>query len=187
MRQLDSGLPGTRCRGRRSQRSWRSDRPPQESLILGRRRRHCPVHALGQTGSFAPGTPLLEAARSLGVDIDSVCGGRGLCGRCQVSCVSGSFAKHQIESDVDHLSPFSTTEEKFNERKGPLKPGRRLSCHTRLLDDVVIDVPAESQVHRQIVRKAMSPGTFAWIPQHACTTCRFPSPPWKTRGVKSSS
>ena len=109
----------------------------------------------GRRGAFAPGTPLLEAARSLGVDIDSVCGGRGLCGRCQVSCVSGSFAKHQIESDVDHLSPFSTTEEKFNERKGPLKPGRRLSCHTRLLDDVVIDVPAESQVHRQIVRKAM--------------------------------
>ena len=109
----------------------------------------------GRRGTFSPGTPLLEAARNLGVDIDSVCGGRGLCGRCQISCVSGSFAKHQIESDVDHLSPFSTTEEKFNERKGPLKPGRRLSCHTQLLDDVVIDVPEESQVHRQIVRKAM--------------------------------
>jgi uncharacterized 2Fe-2S/4Fe-4S cluster protein (DUF4445 family) len=97
----------------------------------------------------------LDAARSLGVDIDSVCGGRGLCGRCQISCVTGSFAKHQIESDVDHLSPFSATEEKFEERKGPLKEGRRLSCHTTLLDDAVIDVPAESQVHRQIVRKEM--------------------------------
>jgi uncharacterized 2Fe-2S/4Fe-4S cluster protein (DUF4445 family) len=97
----------------------------------------------------------LDAARSLGVDIDSVCGGRGLCGRCQISCVTGSFAKHQIESDVDHLSPFSATEEKFEERKGALKKGRRLSCHTTLLDDAVIDVPAESQVHRQIVRKEM--------------------------------
>jgi uncharacterized 2Fe-2S/4Fe-4S cluster protein (DUF4445 family) len=97
----------------------------------------------------------LDAARSLGVDIDSVCGGRGLCGRCQISCVTGSFAKHQIESDVDHLSPFSATEEKFEERKGSLKAGRRLSCHTTLLDDAVIDVPAESQVHRQIVRKEM--------------------------------
>jgi len=34
-----------------------------------------------------------------------------------------------------------------------LKPGRRLSCNARLLQDVVIDVPPESQVHRQIVRK----------------------------------
>jgi 5-methyltetrahydrofolate--homocysteine methyltransferase len=65
------------------------------------------------------------------------------------------FAKHQIESNVDHLSPFSATEEKFEERKGPLKESRRLSCHTTLLDDAVIDVPAESQVHRQIVRKEM--------------------------------
>ena len=109
----------------------------------------------GRRGFFPRGTPLLDAARSLGVDIDSVCGGRGLCGRCQISCVAGSFAKHQIESDVDHLSPFSATEEKFEERKGPLKEGRRLSCHTTLLDDAVIDVPAESQVHRQIVRKEM--------------------------------
>lgn len=109
----------------------------------------------GRRGFFPRGTPLLDAARSLGVDIDSVCGGRGLCGRCQISCVTGSFAKHQIESDIDHLSPFSATEEKFEERKGPLKEGRRLSCHTTLLDDAVIDVPAESQVHRQIVRKEM--------------------------------
>ena len=109
----------------------------------------------GRRGFFPRGTPLLEAARSLGVDIDSVCGGRGLCGRCQISCVAGSFAKHQIDSDVDHLSPFSQTEEKFEERKGALKAGRRLSCHTTLLDDAVIDVPAESQVHRQIVRKEM--------------------------------
>ena len=109
----------------------------------------------GRRGFFPRGTPLLDAARTLGVDIDSVCGGRGLCGRCQVSCVTGSFAKHQIESDIDHLSPFSATEEKFEERKGPLKEGRRLSCHTTLLDDAVIDVPAESQVHRQIVRKEM--------------------------------
>ena len=109
----------------------------------------------GRRGLFPRGTPLLDAARGLGVDIDSVCGGRGLCGRCQISCVTGSFAQHQIDSDVDHLSPFSATEEKFEERKGPLKEGRRLSCHTTLLDDAVIDVPAESQVHRQIVRKEM--------------------------------
>ncbi|MDH3597692.1 MAG: 2Fe-2S iron-sulfur cluster-binding protein, partial [Rhodospirillales bacterium] len=43
----------------------------------------------GRRGRFALGTPLLEAARSLGVDIDSVCGGRGLCGRCQITLGEG--------------------------------------------------------------------------------------------------
>jgi uncharacterized 2Fe-2S/4Fe-4S cluster protein (DUF4445 family) len=107
----------------------------------------------GRRGSFPVNTPLLHAARVLGVDIDSVCGGRGLCGRCQVICAEGSFAKHQIESDSSHLSPVCATEIKYGERKSPLANGRRLSCHTLLLDDVVIDVPPESQVHRQIVRK----------------------------------
>ncbi len=107
----------------------------------------------GRRGSFPVNTPLLHAARVLGVDIDSVCGGRGLCGRCQILCAEGSFSKHQIDSDSSHLSPVCATEIKYGERKTPLANGRRLSCHTLLLDDVVIDVPPESQVHRQIVRK----------------------------------
>jgi len=107
----------------------------------------------GRRGSFAVNTPLLHAARVLGVDIDSVCGGRGLCGRCQIICAEGSFPKHQIDSDSSHLSGLCATEIKYGERKAPLVNGRRLSCHTLLLDDVVIDVPPESQVHRQIVRK----------------------------------
>src|SRR2546430_5677475 len=36
----------------------------------------------GKRGRFALGTPVLTAARTLGVDIDSVCGGRAICGRC---------------------------------------------------------------------------------------------------------
>jgi uncharacterized 2Fe-2S/4Fe-4S cluster protein (DUF4445 family) len=107
----------------------------------------------GRRGSFPVNTPLLHAARVLGVDIDSVCGGRGLCGRCQIVCAEGSFAKHQIDSHSSHLSEVCATEIKYGERKAPLANGRRLSCHTLLLDDVVIDVPPESQVHRQIVRK----------------------------------
>ena len=107
----------------------------------------------GRRGSFPLNTPLLHAARVLGVDIDSVCGGRGLCGRCQIICTDGAFPKHEIISKSSHLSPVCATEIKYGERKVPLANGRRLSCHTLLLDDVVIDVPPESQVHRQIVRK----------------------------------
>ncbi|GHE20649.1 ASKHA domain-containing protein [Halomonas urumqiensis] len=107
----------------------------------------------GRRGRFPLGTPLLEAARALGVDIDSVCGGRGLCGRCQVDLCEGSFTKHGVESSANHLSLKSDTEWAWEKRRGALREGRRLSCSSQLLGDVLIDVPASSQVHRQIVRK----------------------------------
>jgi uncharacterized 2Fe-2S/4Fe-4S cluster protein (DUF4445 family) len=106
----------------------------------------------GKRGNFPIGTPVLQAARSLGVDIDSVCGGRGLCGRCQVLVAEGEFAKHGLSSSSASLSPFSEPERRFS-RRVPLAEGRRLSCSARVEADVVIDVPASSQVHRQVVRK----------------------------------
>jgi uncharacterized 2Fe-2S/4Fe-4S cluster protein (DUF4445 family) len=106
----------------------------------------------GKRGHFPVGTPLLQAARSLGVDIDSVCGGRGLCGRCQILVSEGEFAKHGVSSSNASLSPLSEPEIRFA-RRAPLAPGRRLSCSALVLADVVIDVPASSQVHRQVVRK----------------------------------
>jgi len=106
----------------------------------------------GRRGEFVLGTPLLEAARRLGVDIDSVCGGRGLCGRCQILCTEGDFPKLELTSSQTSLSEFSETEAKFEARKGPLN-NRRLSCHARIEGPLVIDVPPESQVHKQVVRK----------------------------------
>jgi len=106
----------------------------------------------GRRGRFALGTPLLEAARALGVDLDSVCGGRGLCGRCQIVLSEGDFAKHGIASRPGHLSPAGEVEAQYDARRG-LARGRRLGCAARVAGDVVIDVPPESQVHRQVVRK----------------------------------
>jgi uncharacterized 2Fe-2S/4Fe-4S cluster protein (DUF4445 family) len=106
----------------------------------------------GKRGRFALGTPVLQAARALGVDIDSVCGGRAICGRCQVTLSEGEFAKHGIVSRADHLNGFTGVEVRYDEKRG-LKPGRRLSCQTQILGDVVIDVPPDSQVHKQVVRK----------------------------------
>jgi len=109
----------------------------------------------GRRGTFPLGTPVLDAARSLGVDIDSVCGGRSLCGRCQVTCAEGEFAKHAITSRADHLSPIGEVETRYSARRKlkPLAAGRRLSCQARIQGDLVIDVPPESQMHRQVVRK----------------------------------
>lgn len=106
----------------------------------------------GRRGRFAVGTPILQAARSLGVDIDSVCGGRGICGRCQVVVSEGEFAKLGVTSKSDHMSDFSAVEQRYGDKRG-LKPGRRLSCSAQVLGDLVIDVPSDSQVHKQVVSK----------------------------------
>jgi uncharacterized 2Fe-2S/4Fe-4S cluster protein (DUF4445 family) len=107
----------------------------------------------GKRGRFPRGTQLLQAARTLGVDIDSVCGGRALCGRCQVLVMEGDFPKHGVSSHADHLTPLSAVEESYAQRR-PLPSGHRLSCSTQIEGDLVIDVPPGSQVHRQVVRKA---------------------------------
>ena len=106
----------------------------------------------GKRGRFPHGTPVLQAARELGVDIDSICGGRARCGRCQVEAVEGSFAKENIISSPDHLSDMGETEQ-YCLQRGRLDPGNRLSCQAKIQGDVRIDVPASSQVHHQVVRK----------------------------------
>jgi len=106
----------------------------------------------GRRGRFAHGTPVLDAARSLGVYIESVCGGRGICGRCQVSVAEGEFAKHAITSRADHLSAINDVETRYAGKR-TLAADRRLSCQARVEGDLVIDVPADAQMNRQIVRK----------------------------------
>jgi uncharacterized 2Fe-2S/4Fe-4S cluster protein (DUF4445 family) len=113
----------------------------------------------GRRGRVAAGTTVLDAARSLGVDIDSVCGGRGICGRCQVTPADGQFPKHGITSSPDHLAPPGVDEETYRERDG-LASDRRLACLAHVTGDALIDVPPESQVHRQVVRKGIAVREF---------------------------
>jgi len=117
----------------------------------------------GRRGRFAEGTTVLDAARALGVDIDSVCGGRGICGRCQITPGIGAFAKHGITSAADHLSPSGAVEAEYGRING-LADDRRLSCTAVLRGDVLIDVPPESQVHRQVVRKGVDVRDFVIDP-----------------------
>lgn len=106
----------------------------------------------GRRGHFARGTKLLDAARQLGVYIESVCGGRGICGRCQISPVEGHFAKHGFESRPSHVSTINAVERRYAELR-KLGAGRRLSCQTLINGDIVVDVPADAAINRQLVRK----------------------------------
>ena len=106
----------------------------------------------GLRGQVARGTSVLEAARKIGADLDSVCGGRGICGRCQVQPSFGHFPKHAIECDQKSISAFSETEARYEKKRG-LQKGRRLGCSTKINANMVIDIPPESQLKRQVIRK----------------------------------
>ena len=129
----------------------------------------------GKRGRFAVGTPLLTAARQLGVDLDSVCGGRGICGRCQVAPQTGAFPKHGVRVSGDALSPGTAVEARYAEKRG-LAPGRRLGCQASVQGDVVVDVPPESQLHRQVVRKAASSRPMAMDPATRLYLVEVPEP-----------
>ena len=107
----------------------------------------------GKRGRFAHGTPVLNAARQLGVDLDSVCGGRGICSKCQITPGYGEFAKHGVMVAEGALSAWNEVEARYKRIRG-LTEGRRLGCQAQVMGDVVIDVPPESQLHKQVIRKA---------------------------------
>ena len=68
-------------------------------------------------------------------------------------------SKHGIESKAAHLSGATKAEEKYEKRKS-LDKKRRLGCQSKLLGNVVIDIPPESQLHQQIVRKDFEANVF---------------------------
>lgn len=106
----------------------------------------------GKRGNFPVGTPILTAARQLGVDLDSVCGGRGICSKCQITPSYGEFSKHGVTVHDNALSEWNAVEQRYDDIRG-LAKGRRLGCQATVQNDVVIDVPETSQVHKQVVRK----------------------------------
>ena len=121
------------------------------------------------------GTSVLDAARAGGVDLDSVCGGRGLCGRCQVVPALGHHAKWGISVNAGALSPPGSVEADYRGRR-PLAGDNRLGCQALVNADVVIDVPAASAVRRPVVRKAIDLGDVVLDPVVTLHYLELPPP-----------
>ncbi len=107
----------------------------------------------GRQGEIPMGMTLLEVARRMGVEIESICGGHQTCRKCKIFVEAGDFAKFGVKSDPDHLTPPGERELKYAERYN-FEPGARMSCACQVTGDVVIRVPEESQTRKQVVRKA---------------------------------
>lgn len=86
---------------------------------------------IGRRGECPAGQSLLEAAQGLGVDLVSLCGGKGTCHRCKVQVLDGSVSP-PTESEESSLSPQELAE------------GYRLACQIYPLSDCKLRVPPES-------------------------------------------
>ena len=106
----------------------------------------------GLRGKVADGTTVLNAARQLGAGLESVCGGKGTCGKCKIRIEEGYFAKYGIHSSIDAVTSREEVNAKFLNRQ-QLKQHYRLACQTRIHGDVVVFVPEESRKGQQVVRK----------------------------------
>jgi uncharacterized 2Fe-2S/4Fe-4S cluster protein (DUF4445 family) len=105
------------------------------------------------------GTTLLEAARQLGVGIEAICGGHETCNKCLVRVEAGEFPKHNLQSSATHLTPMSERERRYRQKRN-ISADFRFSCTARVLGDVLVTVPEESQTQKQVVLKAASGRTI---------------------------
>ncbi|MBI9084478.1 MAG: DUF4445 domain-containing protein [Desulfobacterales bacterium] len=108
----------------------------------------------GKGGPVPRGTRLMDAARHFGVDIEALCGGNGLCGKCVVRVEAGWFENHGIGSDPAHAGPWrADAEDRFisaDERAA----GYRLACAARVEGDLVIFVPETTRAAKPVFSKA---------------------------------
>jgi uncharacterized 2Fe-2S/4Fe-4S cluster protein (DUF4445 family) len=88
------------------------------------------LEPIGRRAVIPPQKNILEAAQSAGVEIASVCGGEGWCGKCRVRLIAGMLSP-LTEDEKSALSPEN------------LQAGYRLACQARALSDVKIDIPAD--------------------------------------------
>ncbi len=107
----------------------------------------------GRRGEVPKGISLIEASRMLGVDIETLCGEKRVCGKCQVRIEQGHFEKYGIRSSMTHVSPWEKEEEKFINEAGKQR-GLRLACVAKVQGDVLVFVPEESRAGKQVVSKA---------------------------------
>ena len=108
-------------------RSTAPSQPPNDALVL--------FMPSGRRGRFAVGTPVLDAARSLGVYVESVCGGRGICGRCQVRAGAGRISPSTASTAGSRIcTAVNEVEQRYAElrrcRPTGASPARRGSLAT---------------------------------------------------------
>lgn len=154
---------------------------------VGEKRQHLVIfQPSGSRGYVEEGTTLLEAARELGVEIESTCGGQMMCSKCRVRIEEGFFERFGIESSMSHLNPVLEKEKEFFRRKNLIGDNFRQSCVAEVRGPVVVFVPEESRAVKQIVRKTarelqveIKPAVRRYYVEMSAATLRDPLGDWE--------
>ncbi|HXZ23344.1 MAG TPA: ASKHA domain-containing protein, partial [Methanomassiliicoccales archaeon] len=94
----------------------------------------------GRTVEAVEGETILDVLNRIGTPVDSVCGGRGKCGRCQVKVLSD--LPLPTDDDVAHIPPAL------------LRAGMRLACRLAAADGLVIEAPEHAHVAKAAILEA---------------------------------
>jgi len=84
----------------------------------------------GKVGVVPSGSTIMEAARTAGVYLNSICGGEGLCGKCRVIVLDGRV----------NMKPNSFLD------RNEIQKGYVIACLTEVLSDLRIEVPSETRL-----------------------------------------
>src|SRR5574341_165049 len=140
----------------------------------------------GSRGYVEDGTNLLEVARSLGVEIETPCGGLLMCSKCRVRIEEGFFERFGIESGMHHCNPVLEKERDFFRSKGLTEPNLRQSCVVKVHVPLVVFVPEESRAVKQLVRKSarelnipIKPAVRRYFVEMKAATLRDPVGDWE--------
>jgi uncharacterized 2Fe-2S/4Fe-4S cluster protein (DUF4445 family) len=140
----------------------------------------------GSRGYAEDGASLLEVARSLGVEIETPCGGMLICSKCRVRIEEGFFERFGIESSMSHCNPVLERERSFFKSKGLTEPNLRQSCAVKVHGPLVVFVPEESRAVKQLVRKSarelnipIKPAVRRYFVELAPATLRDPLGDWE--------
>ena len=91
------------------------------------------VHPLGRVITVARGTNLLDAIRESGLQMESICGGKGECRKCRVVIERGEFAERSPERA------------KADKDRDPIRD-YHLACEILVTGDLEVTIPVESRI-----------------------------------------
>ena len=107
------------------------------------------------------GTTIMEAAEKAGVFINSLCGGKGVCGKCRVQVSNG-----KVKADK-HSIGFLSKEE--------VKDGYVLACQSKIDDNLEIVIPPESRLEAEQI--VMEQPVVDYSQPEKVAVARVPSDP----------
>ncbi len=102
------------------------------------------------------GQTVYDVALDAGVDMQSICGGKGLCKRCQVEIDTGRHAKFKLDVSSENIGKLTPTEKKAH-YDGELPDHRRLACRAKIRGDLVVDIPSDSREAETSIKKQSTP------------------------------